>query len=69
MPEFDGIELIHALRAGGSVIPIVAMTGDSCRGFDVLSAAKDLGATAVLHKPFSSDDLVTAIGVALRASH
>ena len=69
MPQFDGIELISALRAGGSAVPIVAMTGGPHGAFDVLTAAKDLGATAVLHKPFSPDDLSAVLGAALQSRH
>ena len=65
MPEFDGIELITSLRFAGSVIPIIAMIGRSSDRFDLLSAARALGAVAVLEKPFSQQDLALVIGAAL----
>jgi len=63
MPEFEGIELITQLRLSGSEIPIIAMTGGSLNpqlgsavtATDVyLRAARVLGATRTLTKPFKS---------------
>jgi CheY-like chemotaxis protein len=69
MPQFDGIELIHAVREAGSAIPIIAMAEDTDCRFDILTAARALGANAVLHKPFSQADLGSVLGTALGPRH
>lgn len=69
MPQFDGIELIHAVRGAGSAIPIIAMAEDMDSRYDILNAARALGANAVLHKPFSQADLGSVLGAALGPRH
>ena len=74
MPEFEGIELITQLRLSGSQIPIIAMTGGSLNpqlgsavtATDVyLRAARVLGATRALAKPFKTACLVAEIRACL----
>jgi len=74
MPEFEGIELITQLRLSGSQIPIIAMTGGSLNpqlgsavtATDVyLRAARVLGATRTLAKPFKTACLVAEIRACL----
>jgi two-component system, LuxR family, response regulator FixJ len=64
MPGIDGIELLKRLKAGGSLFPIVIMTGHG----DVPLAveAMKLGAMDFLEKPFEDDQLIGMIEAALR---
>jgi two-component system, LuxR family, response regulator FixJ len=64
MPGIDGIELLKRLKARGSVLPVVIMTGHG----DVTLAveAMKLGAVDFLEKPFEDDHLIGMIDVALK---
>jgi two-component system, LuxR family, response regulator FixJ len=64
MPGIDGIELLKRLKASGSVLPVVIMTGHG----DVTLAveAMKLGAVDFLEKPFEDDRLIGMIDVALK---
>jgi two-component system, LuxR family, response regulator FixJ len=64
MPGIDGIELLKRLKAGGSLFPVVMMTGHG----DVPLAveAMKLGAMDFLEKPFEDDRLIGMIETALR---
>ena len=64
MPGIDGIELLKRLKAGGSLFPVVIMTGHG----DVPLAveAMKLGAMDFLEKPFEDDRLIGMIEAALR---
>ncbi|HLG50395.1 MAG TPA: response regulator [Chloroflexota bacterium] len=64
LPDLDGIEVVRHLRDRGSIVRIIVL---SARGQDrdkVL--ALDLGADDYLTKPFSMDELLARIRVALR---
>jgi two-component system response regulator FixJ len=64
MPGIDGIELLKRLKTGGSLFPVVIMTGHG----DVPLAveAMKLGAADFLEKPFEDDRLIGMIEAALR---
>jgi two-component system, LuxR family, response regulator FixJ len=64
MPDIDGLELLKRLKAGGSLFPVVIMTGHG----DVPLAveAMKLGAVDFLEKPFEDDRLIGMIEAALR---
>src|SRR3984957_19496338 len=64
MPGIDGIELLKRLKDGGSLFPVVIMTGHG----DVPLAveAMKLGAMDFLEKPFEDDRLIGMIEAALR---
>jgi two-component system response regulator FixJ len=66
MPGIDGIELLKRLKAGGSMLPVVIMTGHG----DVPLAveAMKLGAIDFLEKPFEDDFLIGMIDAALKQS-
>jgi len=65
MPERDGLNLIMELHPQRDDIRIVAITGGGRLGAGpVLNMAQGLGAHATLVKPFSSDDLRTALQLA-----
>ena len=62
MPGMDGIELLVQLRARSPTLPIVVMSGgDQTRQLALLEDARLLGATALLAKPFSLDELGLAV--------
>jgi len=62
MPEGDGIELITAVKATHGGLLIVAISGRGSIGsLDLLTLAGKLGAHAVLHKPFSGDELLLTL--------
>lgn len=68
MPDKEGIELISELRRRAPGVAIVAMSGGgrvSPHGY--LGIARHVGATQVLAKPFSSQELVGALEAALAA--
>jgi two-component system response regulator FixJ len=51
MPGMDGFELMRALRARRSALPVVVMSGGQ-PGMDALGMAEKLGAAGVIDKPF-----------------
>jgi CheY-like chemotaxis protein len=62
MPEFDGLELVLALHKARPQIPLVAMSGAEYRGLlNQLTAAKSLGAVAILQKPFSVNEFMAVV--------
>lgn len=63
MPEKEGIETIIAIKDRFPKVKIVAMSGGgrTSEPFDVLDAAKELGADCVLVKPFDVDQLMEAV--------
>jgi DNA-binding NtrC family response regulator len=68
MPECDGFELIAAIRLMDHPIPVIAMSDhESWTGLNFLDAANDLGAAAVIEKPFHGSVLLRLINQALNA--
>ena len=66
MPETNGIEVMLELRAFAPTLPVVAMSGgERALDLDLLGSAKLLGAVSILTKPFTKDDLVPAIEMAV----
>jgi DNA-binding NtrC family response regulator len=69
MPECDGFELIAAIRAMAHPVPVIAMSDhESWTGLNFLDAANDLGAAAVIEKPFRARMLLRLIGDAFAAA-
>ena len=65
MPECDGFELIAAIRTMARPVPVIAMSDhESWTGLNFLDAANDLGAAAVIEKPFRARTLLRLIGEA-----
>jgi two-component system response regulator FixJ len=66
MPDLDGMALLQALRAKGSMPPVIVMTGHG----DVPLAvrAMKLGARDFIEKPFDPDVLVRSIREALAST-
>jgi DNA-binding NtrC family response regulator len=68
MPECDGFELIAAIRAMEHPVPVIALSDhESWTGPNFFDAANDLGATAVIEKPFRAQVLLRLIDDALLA--
>jgi CheY-like chemotaxis protein len=62
MPFKEGIETILELRQRNQEVRIIAMTGGGSIGaMPILDAARQLGANAVLSKPFTKADLLETI--------
>jgi CheY-like chemotaxis protein len=67
MPERDGIELIRAFKSRFPHVKIIAMSGGGQRArADYLAVASEIGADAVLRKPFSAETLVTTLEYLVR---
>jgi CheY-like chemotaxis protein len=62
-----GVDTIREFRKSYPGLRIVAMSGDTL-GRDFLRIAANIGATAVLAKPFTAQQLADAIGIAPPAS-
>jgi DNA-binding NtrC family response regulator len=68
MPECDGFELIAAIRAMAHPVSVIAMSDhESWTGLNFFDAANDLGAAAVIEKPFRAQMLLRLIDDALLA--
>lgn len=66
MPEMTGFELMRELRAAGEVVPVIAMSGSVVLAdLEAIRQAELLGGVYLLAKPFSWDQLMTAVGAAL----
>lgn len=66
MPDRDGIEVIRELRESRPDLPVVAMSGGGrIPAALYLKLARDLGAKAILEKPFSNQQLLLTIALAL----
>jgi DNA-binding NtrC family response regulator len=69
MPECDGFELIAAIRDMAQPVPVIAMSDhESWTGLSFLDAANDLGAAAVIEKPFRATALLRLISDAMTAA-
>jgi len=69
MPECDGFELIAAIGATERPVPVVAMSDhERWTGLNFFDAANDLGAAAVIEKPFRATALLRLIDETLLAA-
>jgi two-component system response regulator FixJ len=64
MPGMDGLTLLRRLRAGGSALPLILITGHG--DISMAVTAMKAGAFDFLEKPFEADALLAAIESALR---
>jgi CheY-like chemotaxis protein len=66
MPDMTGFELIGVLRSEGETVPIVAISGSLVvSDTEMLRYTESLGGVRLLSKPFSQDQLLSAISAAL----
>ncbi len=66
MPGKDGIEVIMDLRKSQPNLPVIVMTGGGhLAGGFYLKLARDLGAKGILQKPFSPEQLLLTVALAL----
>lgn len=66
MPDQEGLETITEARRIQPDLRVIGMSGGGFgKAQDYLKAARLLGAIQTLQKPFSSQDLLTSIAVAL----
>ena len=66
MPEKDGIQTILELRVIDPFVPVIAMSGGiAAGGGDFLPLARQLGAKAVLSKPFEYRTFMESVRGAL----
>jgi len=68
LPELDGVELMMRLRADANKVPVIAMSGGMTVSDDssnLLKIVRLLGAVRTLQTPFSIDELIGAVRVAL----
>jgi CheY-like chemotaxis protein len=62
MPVKEGIQTIKALRLKWPQLPIIAISGGGkIRNADYLDAARQVGANAVLAKPFTEEDILGVV--------
>ncbi|MCA9602824.1 MAG: sigma-54 dependent transcriptional regulator [Polyangiales bacterium] len=59
MPDMDGLSLLKTLRAEGSTVPVIVMSGHGT--IDTAVEATRLGAQDFLEKPISTDRLLLSI--------
>jgi two-component system response regulator FixJ len=64
LPGIDGLTLLRRLRAAGSALPLVLISGQS--DISTAVAAMKAGAVDFLEKPFAPDALMAALDTALR---
>jgi CheY-like chemotaxis protein len=65
MPGMDGFEMIETLREQHPDARIIAMSGIPESQWNALDAARDLGATHTLPKPFTEVELLNTLRTAL----
>ena len=64
MPRLDGLGVLRALRGDEATrhLPVVMMTASRGMSASYRSAIDQLGASVLLHKPSSAEELVELIG-------
>jgi CheY-like chemotaxis protein len=66
MPEKEGLEIIREVRREFPLIKIIAMTGGGYGSpSEYLALARAFGVEKTLLKPFSRDDIITAVSQVL----
>lgn len=70
MPDRDGLEILRESKRVSPSTPVLAMSGGSTLfpSFDPLRCAHQLGAVAILPKPFRRSDLISSIEAALNTA-
>lgn len=63
MPVMDGPTFYRALRARGILVPVIILSA-----INAVRAARELGATAAINKPFDIDGLLATLGAVLHTN-
>jgi CheY-like chemotaxis protein len=68
MPELDGIEFIEQAKAKFPDVRIIAISagGMGMKGDEMLDIASGMGAEKIVTKPFSNEDISTAVTAMLQ---
>jgi CheY-like chemotaxis protein len=67
MPEKGGLEVIMELRRETRMLPIIAMLGGGqLRSKEALPSAHEPGASEILSKPFTREEILRAVESALQ---
>lgn len=61
MPEFDGLQVIQKLAKDNPKQKVIAMSGIPQHSQACLTVAKQVGARAILQKPFSLNNLISTV--------
>lgn len=64
MPGMSGQEFVRRQRERGPQIPVLILSGSS----EAKQVGREIGAVAVIHKPFDLDDLVRVVDRATAAA-
>lgn len=69
MPHREGLETIREIRARWPDVHIIAMSGGGrIRSAEFVQVAEKLGASVILNKPFTGDELADAVSTVLDRS-
>jgi CheY-like chemotaxis protein len=63
MPGLSGFDVAISLKLAGYAFPLILITAFG--GYDIVPLARNVGATAILDKPFELDGLLHAVSDAL----
>jgi len=63
LPDITGLDVLRALRAGGCQAPAILMTAFGSEELAIV--ALRLGVRDYLHKPFTEEELLKSVGMAL----
>ncbi len=66
MPDLTGLEVQSRMRAAHIQIPVVLITASEETDLD--RSAQEAGAVRLLRKPFSSEDLLSAVTLAIAST-
>jgi CheY-like chemotaxis protein len=64
MPDKDRLEVIREARKAGPKIPVIAISGAAGEK-NMLNTPRLLGASSILQKPFSKQQLLRAVGTVM----
>jgi two-component system, LuxR family, response regulator FixJ len=66
MAGISGLQLLRHLRARGVTLPVIVITGRP--GGALAAEARAAGAAALVEKPFSPEEIITAVRAALQGT-
>jgi DNA-binding response OmpR family regulator len=66
MPDVDGMQVLSAMRSSGATVPAVMLTASV--ESEIEADALEMGAFAVVRKPFQTRALLTVVARAIRSA-